>query len=208
MHLSAGHLEFDRVRCAWQPYRRGEPAEPQVRKWLESELGIRADDLALERDRHGRPRLGPAHPGLDANWSHSGNGLLMALGTGVRIGCDLELARPRPRALELARRYFTLGEAEWLAGLSGTARETVFVRIWCAKEAMLKAHGRGLAFGLHRLEFAERDGALALVDCDPELGEPADWSLYAFEPAAGYLATFAWYPLRPGLQEGAGALLQ
>ena len=73
---------------------------------------------------------------------------------------------------------------------------------------MLKAHGRGLAFGLHRLEFAERDGALALVDCDPELGEPADWSLYAFEPAAGYLATFAWYPLRPGLQEGAGALLQ
>ena len=107
MQLTAGQLEFDRVRCAWQPYRRGDPAEPRVRAWLQSELGIPAAEIELPRDRHGRPQLGPAHAGLDASWSHSGNGLLMALGTGVRLGCDLELARPRPRALELARRYFT-----------------------------------------------------------------------------------------------------
>ena len=195
MSLTAGQLEFDNVRCAWRPYRRGEPAEPRVRAWLESELSVPADGLELARDRHGRPRLGPAHAGRDTSWSHSGEGLLMALGEGVLVGCDLELARPRPRALELARRYFTLGESEWLAGLSGAAREAAFVRIWCAKEAMLKAHGRGLVFGLHRLEFAERDGVLALVDCDPALGKPAEWSLYAFEPAPGYLATFAWYPL-------------
>ena len=195
MSLTPGQLEFDRVRCAWQPYRRGTPAEPRVRAWLESELAVSPKDLELARDRHGRPRLGPAHAGRDASWSHSGEGLLMALGEGVLLGCDLELARPRPRALELARRYFTLGEAEWLARLSGAAREAAFVRIWCAKEAILKAHGRGLVFGLHRLEFAERDGVLALVDCDPALGKPAEWSLYAFEPAPGYLATFAWYPL-------------
>lgn len=195
MSLTAGQLEFDRVRCAWRPYRRGEPAEPLVRAWLERELALPPENLELSRDQHGRPRLGRAHAGRDVSWSHSGEGLLMALGEGVRLGCDLEWARPRPRALELARRYFTLGEAEWLAGLSGAAREAVFVRIWCAKEAMLKAHGRGLAFGLHRLEFAERDGVLYLADCDPELGKPADWSLYAFEPAPGYLATFAWHPL-------------
>lgn len=206
MQLTAGQLEFDRVRCAWQPYRRGDPAEPRVRAWLQSELGIPAAEIELPRDRHGRPQLGPAHAGLDASWSHSGNGLLMALGTGVRLGCDLELARPRPRALELARRYFTPSEADWLAGLAGAAREAAFVRIWCAKEAVLKAHGRGLAFGLHRLEFAERDGALALVDCDPELGQPADWSLHAFDPAPGYLATFAWRPFRSGQGHAGRAL--
>ena len=195
MSLTAGQLEFDRVRCAWRPYRRGEPAEPRVRAWLQSELPVPAAGLELARDRYGRPRLGPAHAGHDTSWSHSGEGLLMALGEGVRLGCDLEWARPRPRVLELARRYFTPGEAEWLAGLSGAARETTFVRIWCAKEAMLKAHGRGLVFGLHRLEFAERDGVLALVDCDPALGKPEAWSLYAFEPAPNYLATFAWHPL-------------
>ena len=31
-----------------------------------------------------------------------------------------------------------------------------------------------------------------LVECDAALGEPLDWSLHEFEPAAGYLATRAW----------------
>lgn len=198
MSLTAGQLEFDRVRCAWRPYRRGEAAEPRVREWLQQELAVAPHALDLGRDRRGRPRLGGTHGGRDASWSHSGEGLLMALGQGVRIGCDLEWARPRPRALEIARRYFSASEADWLASLSGRAREAAFVRIWCAKEAMLKAHGRGIAFGLHRLEFGERDGALALIDCDPELGAPGDWTLRAFEPAPDYLATLAWRPLANG----------
>lgn len=192
--MQEGQLRIDRVQCAWRPYRRGEAAEPKVRAWLRERLDVPDEALELARDPHGRPRLGDAHGGHDASWSHSGEGLLMALGDGVRLGCDLEWARPRPRALELARRYFTGSEAGWLAGLAGAAREAAFVRIWCAKEAMLKAHGRGIVFGLHRLEFGERDGALALLDCDPELGEPADWTLRSFAPAPGYLATLAWRP--------------
>lgn len=196
MALTAGQLEFDRVRCAWQPYRRGEAAEPRVREWLQDELALGPEALDLVRDRRGRPRLGRAHAGRDASWSHSGEGLLMALGCGVRIGCDLECIRPRPRALELARRFFTSAEADWLAGLAGPARETAFVRIWCAKEAMLKADGRGISFGLHRLQFGDADGTLVLVDCDPALGASGDWSLRAFAPAPDYLATLAWRPLR------------
>lgn len=195
MSLTAGQLEFDRVRCAWRPYHRGEAAEPRVREWLQQTLALAPEGLDLARDRHGRPRLGHAHAGHDASWSHSGEGLLMALGQGVLVGCDLEWARPRPRALELAQRYFAAEEARWLGSLSGPAREAAFVRIWCAKEAMLKAHGRGIAFGLHRLRFGEQDGVLALVDCDPELGAPEDWSLRAFEPAPDYLATLAWRSL-------------
>lgn len=193
MSLTTGQLQLDHVRCAWRPYRRGEAAEPKVRVWLQEALGVAAQDLDLSRDRRGRPCLGPAHRGHDTSWSHSGEGLLMALGQGVRLGCDLEWARPRPRALELARRYFSPAEADWLQRLSGPLRERVFVRIWCAKEAMLKAHGRGIAFGLHRLEFGERDDRLVLVDCDPELGAPGEWTLHAFEPAPHYLATLAWH---------------
>ena len=198
MSLTAGQLKFERVRCAWRPYRRGEAAEPLVRSWLQDQLTISADELELERDPRGRPCLGSAHAGHDTSWSHSGEGLLMALGHHVRLGCDLEWARPRPRALELARRYFSPSEADWLQRLSGPLREAVFVRIWCAKEAMLKAHGRGIAFGLHRLEFGERDDRLVLLDCDPALGAPDDWTLQAFEPAPGYLATLAWH-LTPAL---------
>ena len=49
---------------------------------------------------------------------------------------------------------------------------------------MLKAHGRGLAFGLDKLAFAERDGALALVACDAALGAPATGQLRECDPAA------------------------
>src|SRR5699024_11273960 len=135
MSLTAGQLEFDRVRCAWRPYRRGEAAEPRVRDWLQQELALAPGGLELTRDSLGRPRLGHAHAGHDASWSHSGEGLLMALGERVRIGCDLEWARPRPRALELARRYFAAAEADWLAELSAPAREAALVRISAANDA-------------------------------------------------------------------------
>jgi len=71
-------------------------------------------------------------------------------------------------------------------------RDEAFLRLWCAKEAVLKAHGRGLAFGLDKLAFAQGDGALVLVACDRALGAPADWQLREFIPQPGYRAALAW----------------
>ena len=114
------------------------------------------------------------------------------------LGVDLERWRPRPRALELAARYFAPGETRRLRALPADAREAAFLRLWCAKEALLKAHGRGLAFGLHRLEFSGMDDAadapLRLVACDPALGEPGRWQLHEWEPQPGYRAALAWRP--------------
>lgn len=177
------------------PHRRGTPTAPLVHPWLAERLGVGVDALGLWRDPHGRPHLGATHAGSDANWSHSGERLLVALGTGVRVGADLEFLRPRPRAMVLATRFFTPDEAAALQALPADLREDAFVRLWCAKEAVLKAHGRGIAFGLHRLEFAAANGDWVLQDCDPALGPPADWTLYTFVPMPGYLATLAWRAL-------------
>ena len=84
------------------------------------------------------------------------------------------------------------GLAAAIDSVPAASRELAFVRLWCAKEAVLKAHGRGLSFGLHRLEFAPRDDDWALVSCDPALGKPSDWTLHAFAPMPGYLASLAW----------------
>ncbi len=180
------------VRCAWRHYQHGTPAETLVRPWLATALDVPLDGLALQRDPHGRPRLLEPLRGFDVSWSHSGERLLVALGNAVQLGADLELLRPRPRALVLAQRFFAATEAATLAAWPAATREAAFVRLWCAKEAVLKAHGRGLAFGLDRLTFAEHNGAWTLVTCDPELGVPADWTLHAFTPMPGYLATLAW----------------
>lgn len=192
MSLAAGRLQLGPVRCAWRPYRPGQRAEPLAREWLSGELGTPPDALVIERSPQGRPLLAGPHARWDASWSHSGEGLLMALAPELRVGIDLEVRRPRPRAQVLANRFFAPTEAAVLADMPPERREPAFVRLWCAKEAVLKAHGQGLSFGLHRLVFAPAGQDWRLVDCDPALGEPDEWSLRSFRPAPDYLATVAW----------------
>lgn len=179
-------------RWTWRDHARGTPAEPLVRHWLAGELGVAPAAIALRRDAHGRPRLDGALRAFDVSWSHSGEGLLVALGRDMDVGIDLERLRPRPRALAVAERYFTTLELDWLQLQDADDRDEAFLRLWCAKEAVLKAHGRGLAFGLDKLAFAQGDGALVLVACDRALGAPADWQLREFIPQSGYRAALAW----------------
>ncbi|WP_206862583.1 4'-phosphopantetheinyl transferase superfamily protein [Lysobacter changpingensis] len=181
------------VRWAWRPHAPRVPAEPLARQWLAAELGVDTDALPLSRDPRGRPRLEGAFAEWDCNWSHSGDGLLIALGRGVRLGIDLERVRARERALDLAQRFFTAPELAWLhAAPSAAVRDHGFLRLWCAKEAVLKAHGHGISFGLHRLRFADGPEGLRLVECDPELGPAQDWSLRELRPETEYLGALAW----------------
>ena len=129
-----------------------------------------------------------------------GDALLLALGRSIQLGVDIEQLRPRPRARELAIRFFHPDEVRWLLSLPGDGLEAAFVRLWCAKEAMLKAHGKGISFGLEKLAFAERDQGLELVACDSALGAPAEWTLREWSPLAGYRAALAWRPLLPARQ--------
>jgi 4'-phosphopantetheinyl transferase len=190
--------QFGPVRVGSLAHVPGQRGEPQVRALLARWLQHSEQGLPLVRDAHGRPRLQAPLQDLDTGWSHSGDRLLLALGQQVRLGIDLEHLRPRPRALELAERFFAPSEAHALRAVDPGARELAFLRLWCAKEAVLKAHGRGLAFGLHRLEFARQDNdpqaPLRLLRCDPELGPARDWELVEWSPQAGYLAALAWQP--------------
>ncbi len=181
------------VRWVQLPHPAGVAAQALAHAWLARELGMHEAALTMARDAHGRPWLDAGASDHDVSWSHSGDRLLVALAEGVRVGADLERERPRPRALPLARRFFEPGETAWLETLPEHAREAAFVRLWCAKEAILKAHGRGLAFGLHRFAVGERDGALRLLRADPALGDVSAWTLHEFEPLPGYHAALAWH---------------
>ncbi|MEI2453255.1 4'-phosphopantetheinyl transferase superfamily protein [Lysobacter firmicutimachus] len=178
------------VRWTWLAHRHGQPAEPEARAWLAGQLGD--PGLSLSRDERQRPHLNPPHQGYDCNWSHSGERLLVALARQARIGVDLERLHRRPRALEVAARFFSVAEADWLR--DHPDRDRAFLRLWCAKEAVLKAHGHGLSFGLEKLRFEDGAGGLRLVECDPALGAAPDWTLREIEPAPGYLGALAWRP--------------
>lgn len=183
---------FDGVRVWRLPHRPGTHGEAAARALLGEVFALPPQALPLARDARGRPQLHAPLDGLDCNWSHSGQRLLLALGEGLRLGIDVELVRPRPRVAALAERYFHPDEAAWLRAQPDDARLQAFVRLWCAKETVLKAHGEGIAFGLEKLRFGEHDGRLRLDACVPALGTPADWTLHEWAPEPGYRAALAW----------------
>ena len=173
------------------PRQRGEPGARHV---LAQALGQDADALPIVRDPQGRPHFIAPLDHLETGWSHSGDALLVALGERIELGVDVERLRPRPRAMEVASRFFHPDETCWLRSLDDDARDDAFFRLWCAKEAVLKAHGQGLSFGLHRLRFAADGARLQLVECDASLGRADDWRLHDWQPQPGYHAALAWRP--------------
>ncbi len=188
---------LDDAEPAWQwlALSRHIPAEQQARDWLAGRLGCAPDALPLHRTPHGRPCLSDPFAHDDASWSHSGEGLLVVHARDAVVGVDLEYERPRKNALALATRYFHPAETAWLAAQAAdSACQSAFSRLWCAKEAVLKAHGRGLAFGLDRLQFNEHGGVLQLHACDAALGVASHWRLREWQPRVGYRAALAWYP--------------
>lgn len=178
-------------RC---PHVAGEHGEPQARVLLGRRFRLAPEAVPIQRQPRGRPCLHGALAGWDAGWSHSGDQLLLGLGQGVQLGVDLERIRARPRMMAVAHRYFHPCEAAALDALPADRRAFLFFRLWCAKEALLKAHGYGIAFGLHRLAFADGPHGLSLVECDPALGQAADWRLAEWQATPVFRAALAWRP--------------
>ena len=174
-------------RLHYRPAQRRKPLTSLLARYL----GRRDDDLVLVEDEHGRPRLASGFdPSLEFNWSHSGNQAVIALAHGIVPGVDIERRRSRERSLDIARRFFTPDEAARLAALGPQERDASFLQLWTAKEAVLKAIGRGIAFGLQRLDIAIENGEPRLTRLDGD--DSTAWQLceLAFDPAL--FGTLAW----------------
>ena len=181
------HLWF----CSrWQGSPRAVAESPYVRALLASYLSCAPEDLRIERDGYGKPRLVGAR--LEFNVSHSGGAVLMGVSREQPLGVDLELSQRSRPVLDLARRYFDPGEAAALTALPEAARQAAFVGLWSCKEAWLKARGRGIAFGLHRVVFALNPAGTVtgLQSIDGELA--ADWSIQRLYPLAEATGALAW----------------
>ena len=127
---------------------------------------------------------------IDFNWSHSDDRALIAVGRDVSLGIDIERLRDRPRAMEIAERYFSADEANMLSALPAADRGAAFLELWTAKEAVLKALGRGIAFGLHRLNIAIDRGRFDILHLEGE--DLRSWTLRRLEVDSSSIAALAW----------------
>lgn len=147
-HERARRFVFERDRLRYLH------AHVALHRLLAQALG-RSDDttrpLPLAQRPSGKPWL-PTAPRLRFNLSHSGDTAVVAISTAAEVGVDVELPRPVPEALALARAHGTPAEQQALAALPAAAREQAFLQLWTRKEACLKALGTGLALDPNLLD--------------------------------------------------------
>ncbi|MFZ0870678.1 MAG: 4'-phosphopantetheinyl transferase superfamily protein [Rhodanobacter sp.] len=183
-HLLDGEIHV------WRLGYRRELGRAPLRALLAAYLGERPEALMLVDGEHGRPALAAPYESLAFNWSHSGDQALLAIARGVAPGIDLERWRPRSRALEIAERFFCAEEAAALAMLDADQLTSAFLELWTAKEAVLKALGRGIAFGLDRLRFTTPPAPLGLLWLDED--DASQWQLQRLPADGEFVATLAW----------------
>lgn len=133
--LRAGAIKTEKGRS------RAVVTRAAVRALLASYLDqARPEELAFTAGAHGKPRLTEPHARLHFNISHSAGTALIATATGIELGADIEQLRPGHDDLAgVARRVFSEAEREAAQG-----SQHAFLRHWTAKEAFVKAIGRGI----------------------------------------------------------------
>ena len=123
-----------------------------LRSLLGEYLGRPPASLRMVNGPWGKPGLVDAGGSVwpEFNVSHSGDAALIAISERGAVGVDVEVLRPDRDLLAMARLAFTAEETAQLAAVHGEERLRQFYGTWCAKEAAMKADGRGLAMGLAR----------------------------------------------------------
>lgn len=155
-----------------------------LRSLLCAQLGCSNERLSFGAADGGKPFAlvdgGPV--GVGFNVSHSGHHGLIALAPSGRIGVDVEDRSPRRDLDRLSEAVFGPNEQAELAAASGDDRTRLFFRLWTLKEAVLKAAGTGLSFGVSSFEIPEalRSGGSRGVLRLPRISE-APWQLTAID---------------------------
>lgn len=129
---------------------------------------------------HGKPELVAGQVAGHAcfNLSHSRGMVAVAIAADCEVGIDVEaLARRVSDDAAIARRHFTPGEQAALERRADPVeRRRTFLELWTAKEAFIKATGRGLSLPLDRFEVDLAACRYAHVSPDCEAAA-LDWTL-------------------------------
>jgi 4'-phosphopantetheinyl transferase len=129
-----------------------------VRWVLARELGVASEALMLATDRRGKPRVQVfGRPDMiGVSWARCGPHVLLACQAGAEIGIDAEIDDHQLfDEIALATQLFDPREVALISENPAGLRRKAFLDLWCRKEAVLKAVGLGVRFGMRRPCFNE-----------------------------------------------------
>jgi 4'-phosphopantetheinyl transferase len=155
-------------------------------------LGIRPNELPLQRDAYGKPIVPHQINTRDVrfNISHSGAFILVALSTGRSVGIDVERISEDFEFEAIAARFFSERERAYLAGMPQPERLNEFFRYWCRKEAYVKAQGAGLSYPFDQFDISA-GAVVPLLRTQRERAEAGCWEIRDIDVGPCYAAALA-----------------
>jgi 4'-phosphopantetheinyl transferase len=132
-------------------------------------------DLVIEHHVDTQPKCGDA-PDLRISFSSSGQTALACAAVHHQIGIDIEKLRSIDNVDALAERFFDGKEALYIASLPPHEQVLAFLQHWSAKEAGLKAIGKGIVSGLNSFTL-ERNNQSYSIDIVDKFSTSAPWNL-------------------------------
>ncbi len=112
-------------------------------------LGTLPTQIHFKTQAQGKPILvDPSALPLQFNVSHTRGMALIALTLQHGVGIDVERIDRAIQDRDIAERFFSARESEYLASLPPPERQHQFFSYWTCKEAYLKMQGKGIAEGL------------------------------------------------------------
>ena len=157
-----------------------------VRHQLAAALATSPGALTFDIDARGRPRVVGAPAAFDANWSHAGRWMALAVSRHSPVGIDLELFRHDFPHLETEASVCTATERAALdAAPDAAARCRLFFRLWSAKEALMKSTGLGAALDPAHIDVRVAEGRPVGYASHP------GWRLQTQETAL-WTASWSW----------------
>jgi 4'-phosphopantetheinyl transferase len=147
---------------------------------LAAESGLRSDDLRSDD--------------LRFNLSHTEGATVFAITRHRQVGVDVERIRLDTNAMELAERFFSRPEVQWLRSQPASEQIPAFFGCWTGKEAYIKAHGEGLSMPLSSfgvLPTLATDGFELQLKVYETPEEGRRWSIWRLELGPGLRAALA-----------------
>jgi 4'-phosphopantetheinyl transferase len=162
-------------------------AHAALRFLLSDAIEVSPAEIRLSTAGSGKPSLATAHAcgDIDFSISHTDGLVALALSRRGAIGIDVERRRAVPDRLGVASRVFGGSVAEQLGRFRETEQHDIFLRLWTAGEAYVKATGYGIAGIQTHLPFELAiDGTPLLL-----LGAAPLWTLLTLKMPGDYVGS-------------------
>jgi phosphopantetheinyl transferase len=109
-------------------------------------VGVLPRNITFRYNNWGKPSIdAPGQAAIDFSVSHTKGLSAIALSQGVCVGVDVEPFRPCPDRIRIAGDLFGVEVAKQLLAVDVARQDAVFLRLWTAGEAFVKARGLGFA---------------------------------------------------------------